>query len=89
MPPQHSAGEVTGVTQELEESRSQDDVLAGELLLHQGGVRHQVLQDGGVDGQCGDGDTEGLRLQGLHICRIQKRKGQLPRNNRQLGVIKK
>ena len=42
VPPQHSAGEVTGVTKELEESRSQDDVLAGELLLHQGGVRHQV-----------------------------------------------
>ena len=42
MPPQHSAGEVTGVTRRPEEIRSQDDVLAGELLLHQGGVRHQV-----------------------------------------------
>ena len=42
VPPQHSAGEVTGVTRRPEEIRSQDDVLAGELLLHQGGVRHQV-----------------------------------------------
>ena len=30
--------------------RCQDDILAGELWVHQGGVRHQVQQDGGVDG---------------------------------------
>ena len=61
-------------------SEPQHDVLAGELLLHQGGVRHQVLQDGRVDGQCGDGNTEGLRLQSLHLRRVQKRKRQLSRN---------
>ena len=49
-------------------SQPRDDILAGELCLHQGGLRYQVilttqptmllhgplqiLQDGGVDGQC-------------------------------------
>jgi len=31
---------------------AQDDVLAGELCLHQGGLRHEALQDDGVDGKC-------------------------------------
>ena len=38
----------------------------------------QVLQDGGVDGQCGDGHSQGLRQQGLHLRRVQEREGQLP-----------
>ena len=87
MPPQHSAGEVTGVTRRPEESRSQDDVLAGELLLHQGGVRHQVRQDGGVDGQRGDGHPEGLRVQGLHLRRVQEREGQLSRKYLKLILL--
>ena len=58
-------------------SEPQHDVLAGELLLHQGGVRHQVLQDGRVDGQCRDGNPESLRLQSVHLGRVQKRKRQL------------
>ena len=43
-----------------------DDFLAGELRLHQGGLRHQVCQDGGVDGQRGDGHRQGVRQQGVH-----------------------
>ena len=35
--------------------RSQDDVLAGELRVHQGCLRHAPLQDGGVDGECRKG----------------------------------
>ena len=45
------------------------DILPWDLL--------QVRQDGGVDGQCGDGHTESLCLQSLHLCRVQERKGQL------------
>ena len=32
----------------------------------------QVLQDGGVDGQCGDGHRQGVRQQGLHLRRVQE-----------------
>jgi len=30
----------------------QNDVLARELPIHQGGVRHEAHQDGRVDGKC-------------------------------------
>ena len=32
-----------------------------------------------MDGQRGDGHPEGVRLQGLHLRRVQAREGQLPR----------
>ena len=32
-----------------------DDVLAGELRLHQGCVRHETPEDDGVDGECREG----------------------------------
>ena len=35
--------------------RLEDDVLAGELPLHQGGVRHAPPEDGRVDGECREG----------------------------------
>ena len=66
---------------------SQDDVLARELLLHQGGVWHQVCKDGRVDGQRGDGHPEGLRVQGLHLSRIQEREGQLSRKYLKLILL--
>lgn len=53
----------------------QDDFLAGKLLLHQGGLRHPVCQDGGVDGQRGDGHPEGVRFKGLHFRRVQEGEG--------------
>ena len=46
---------------------------------------HQIPEDGGVDGQRGDGHPEGVRLQGLHLCRVQKREGQLPVPLQELG----
>ena len=33
----------------------QDDVLAGELQLHQGCLRHAPPEDGRVDGECREG----------------------------------
>ena len=30
----------------------------------------QVLQDGGVDGQCGDGHCKGVRKQGVYLSRV-------------------
>ena len=38
----------------------------------------QVPEDGGMDGQCGDGNPEGVRLQGLHLRRVQEGERQLP-----------
>ena len=40
---------------------------------------HQIPEDGGVDGQRGDGHPEGVRLQGLHLRRVQEGERQLPR----------
>jgi len=34
---------------------SQDDILARELCLYQGGLRYETLQDDGVDGERGEG----------------------------------
>ena len=39
----------------------QDDILAGELRLHQGGLRHAPPEDGRVDGERREGETE-IRL---------------------------
>ena len=41
----------------LERQRPEDDVLAGELHLHQGCLRHAPHQDGRVDGECGEGKS--------------------------------
>ena len=41
----------------LERQRPEDDVLAGELHLHQGCLRHAPHQDGRVDGECREGIT--------------------------------
>ena len=52
--------------------RSQDDVLAGELLLHQGGLRHQVQHhDQGQQGVVqGSGDKCWSWKASLHCCEI-------------------
>ena len=44
------------VTERRLDTIGQDDVLAGELRLHQGCVRHAPPQDGRVDRECGKGD---------------------------------
>ena len=38
----------------LELNRQQNVFLARELCLHQGGVRYEALEDGRVDGECGE-----------------------------------
>merc|ERR1711997_1197240 len=52
--------------------RPQDDVLAGELPLHQGCVRHAPSKDGRVDGECGEGHRPHHGRQSLHISRVQE-----------------
>merc|ERR1712080_551540 len=65
------------VDQRLKKSR--DDVLARKLRLHQGGVRHEAPEDGGVDGAGGEVHRQDHGRQGLHLRRVQAREGQLPR----------
>ena len=47
-------------------------------MLNEKCVFVKVCQDGGVDGQCGDGHSQGVRQQGLHLRRVQEGEGQLP-----------
>merc|ERR1712142_128345 len=53
--------------------RGQDDVLAGELPLHQGCLRHAPHQDGRVDGERRKGHRSHHGRQSLHFRRIQER----------------
>ena len=46
----------------------QDGFLAGELPIHQGGVRHEASQDGRVDGECGESNLPHNGRQSLHLC---------------------
>ena len=59
----------------------QDGVLAGELSIHQGGVRHEAVQDVRVDGQRGQGHWEDHGRQGLHLRRVQEREGHISRES--------
>ena len=45
----------------------------------------QILQDGRVDGQRGDGYCQGVRQQGLHLRGVQEGEGQLPISLQELG----
>merc|ERR1711973_436111 len=52
--------------------RGQDDVLAGELPLHQGCLRHAPPEDGRVDGERRKGHRSHHGRQSLYFRRIQK-----------------
>ena len=65
--------------------RSRNVLLVGELLLHQGGVRHQGQQDGGVDGPGGDCNHQGDGHQGVHQRGVQERARQLPVSDQEPG----
>ena len=56
-------------------TQGQDDCNPESILPT---VHAQVLQDGRVDGQRGDGHRQGLRQQGLHLRGVQEGEGQLP-----------
>merc|ERR1711962_1410623 len=56
-----------------ERQRPEDDVLAGELPLHQGCLRHAPHQDGRVDGERRKGHRSHHGRQSLHFRRIQER----------------
>merc|ERR1711973_474851 len=53
--------------------RGQNDVLARELPLHQGCLRHAPPEDGRVDGECRKGHRSYHGRQSLHFRRIQER----------------
>ena len=57
----------------------QNVVLAGELSVHQGGVRHEAHEDGRVDGERREVHLSHHGWQSLHLRRVQKRKRHIQR----------